>query len=60
MRWPLLVLLTGVPLASLSVIRVPVLAYAVMAVEGVAIVALDVLVETALQRSLASWRSSAG
>lgn len=49
----LLVLLTGVPLASLSVIRVPVLAYAVMAVEGVAIVALDVLVETALQRSLA-------
>jgi MFS family permease len=49
----LLVLLTGVPLASLSVIRLPLLAYAVMAVEGVAIVALDVLVETALQRSLA-------
>ena len=47
-----LVLLTGIPLACLSVVRAPGLAYAVLVVEGIAIVALDVLVETALQRSL--------
>jgi MFS family permease len=48
----LLVLFTGVPLATLSVVRVPVLAYAVLLVEGVAIVALDNLVETAMQRGV--------
>lgn len=48
----LLVLFTGIPLACLAVVRAPALAYAVLVLEGIAIVALDVLVETALQRSL--------
>ncbi|WP_369251692.1 MFS transporter [Geodermatophilus amargosae] len=47
-----LVLLTGIPLATLAVLRAPPLAYAVLVVEGIAIVALDVLVETAMQRSV--------
>jgi hypothetical protein len=49
-----LVLLTGLPLASLSVVRVPAVAYAVLLVEGAAIVALDILSETALQRGVAA------
>jgi MFS family permease len=49
-----LVLLTGIPLASLSVIRAPVVAYAVLVVEGIAIVSLDVLVETAMQRGVSA------
>ena len=49
-----LVLLTGLPLASLSVVREPVVAYAVLLVEGAAIVALDILSETALQRGVAA------
>ncbi|MGY1717253.1 MFS transporter [Geodermatophilus sp. SYSU D01106] len=47
-----LVLLTGLPLATLALLRAPALAYAVLVVEGIAIVALDVLVETAMQRSV--------
>ena len=47
-----LVLLTGVPLATLALLRAPTAAYAVLVVEGIAIVALDVLVETAMQRSV--------
>ncbi len=47
-----LVLLTGVPLATLALLRAPAAAYAVLVVEGIAIVALDVLVETAMQRSV--------
>jgi predicted MFS family arabinose efflux permease len=49
-----LVLLTGLPLASLSVVRAPAVAYAVLLVEGAAIVALDILSETALQRGVAT------
>jgi MFS family permease len=48
----LLVLLTGVPMASLAVIGVPLVAYAVLLVEGAAFIALDVLVETAMQRGV--------
>ncbi|MGY1701834.1 MFS transporter [Geodermatophilus sp. SYSU D00766] len=48
-----LVVLTGAPLATLAVLRAPAPAYLVLVVEGIAIVALDVLVETALQRSVA-------
>jgi MFS family permease len=48
----LLVLLTGIPLATLAVVREPVVAYAVLLVEGLAIVALDNLVETAMQRGV--------
>src|SRR5215213_501975 len=44
-----LVLCTGLPLAALSVIRLPSAAYAVLLVEGVAI-----LVETAMQRGVAA------
>jgi hypothetical protein len=47
-----LVLLTGLPMASLALIRVPVVAYAVLLLEGAAIVALDVLVTTAMQRGV--------
>jgi hypothetical protein len=47
-----LVLLTGVPLATLALLRAPAAAYSVLVVEGIAIVALDVLVETAMQRSV--------
>ena len=47
-----LVLLTGIPFAALSVLREPLLAYAVLVLEGIAIVALDILVETALQRGV--------
>jgi MFS family permease len=47
-----LVLLTGLPFASLALIRAPVVASAVLVLEGIAIVALDILVETALQRSV--------
>jgi predicted MFS family arabinose efflux permease len=49
-----LVLLTGLPMASLALIRVPLVAYAVLLVEGTAIVALDVLVTTAMQRGVAA------
>ena len=49
----LLVLLTGLPLASLAATRLPVVAYAVLVVEGVAIICLDVLVNTATQRLVA-------
>jgi MFS family permease len=49
-----LVLLTGLPLASLSVVREPLVAYVVLLVEGAAIVALDILSETALQRGVAA------
>lgn len=47
-----LVLLTGLPLASLSVVRLPAIAYAVLVLEGIAIVSLDILVETAMQRGV--------
>ncbi len=48
-----LVLLTGFPLASLAAARLPVIAYAVLVVEGIAIICLDVLVNTAIQRLVA-------
>jgi MFS family permease len=48
----ILVLLTGLPLASLAVIGVPGVAYAVLLVEGAAFIALDVLVETEMQRGV--------
>jgi len=47
-----LVLLTGLPFASLALIRDALLAYAVLVLEGIAIVALDILVDTALQRGV--------
>jgi predicted MFS family arabinose efflux permease len=47
-----LTLFTGVPLAVLAGVGSPVLAYVVLVVEGVAIVAQEVLVETALQRGI--------
>jgi MFS family permease len=47
-----LVLMTGVPLAVLAAVRLPALAYSVLVLEGIAIVALTVLVETALQRGV--------
>lgn len=47
-----LVLLTGLPLAVLAFVRDPALAYAVLLVEGAAIVVIDVLIETALQRGV--------
>jgi MFS family permease len=47
-----LVLMTGLPLALLSIVRVPPLAYAILVLEGMAIVSLDILVETAMQRSV--------
>jgi MFS family permease len=45
-----LVLFTGLPLASLAATRLPVIAYALLVVEGIAIICLDVLVNTATQR----------
>jgi hypothetical protein len=47
-----LVLLTGLPMATLAVIREPGIAYAVLVLEGIAIVSLDILVETAMQRGV--------
>ena len=49
-----LVLLSGLPLASLAATRLPVIAYALLVVEGIAIICLDVLVSTATQRLVAS------
>ncbi|WP_433802922.1 MFS transporter [Actinomycetospora sp. CA-084318] len=49
-----LTLLTGLPFASLAWIELPVLAYVVLLVEGAAIVALEVLVETAMQRGISA------
>jgi len=48
-----LVLLSGLPLASLAATRLPVIAYALLVVEGIAIICLDVLVITATQRLVA-------
>lgn len=48
-----LVLLNGVPFAMLSVVREPVLALVVLLGEGAASFALDVLVQTGLQRGVA-------
>jgi MFS family permease len=48
-----LVLLSGLPLASLAAIPLPVIAYALLVVEGIAIICLDVLVNTAIQRLVA-------
>ncbi|MGK5168914.1 MFS transporter [Geodermatophilus sp. CPCC 205761] len=48
----ILVLLTGVPLAALALVRAPAVAYLVLVVEGVAIVALDILIETTMQRTV--------
>ena len=45
-----LVVLTGLPLASLAATRLPVIAYSLLVVEGIAIICLDVLVNTATQR----------
>ena len=48
-----LVLLSGLPLASLAATRLPVIAYSLLVVEGIAIICLDVMVNTATQRLVA-------
>jgi CRP-like cAMP-binding protein len=44
--------MTGAPLATLAAIRLPAPAYGVLVLEGIALVALTVLVETSLQRGV--------